>query len=359
MATSDLYRDYFLPWFGQGGNSGDVAIASRIRLARNFDRLPFPNRADMKQLAAVQGLSASVFNEIEVACGTPCDVVGIDGLSEMERQVLAEKYLVSEDFIRNSAYRSAYISANRGTSILVNEEDHLRIQCMTAGLNLKEPLTMAMQIDDAVESRLDLAFDEKMGYLTSCPTNLGTGLRATVLLHLPGLTYTRNMHNIIHISQQIGLSVEGLYGEGSEAAGNVFAMSNQLTLGLSETDIIENLTGAVMEVIEHERRARKALLLYSKERLEDAIWRAYGILQYARALGGDEVLELMSKVRLGMDLGLLHEVQRDRFGDVLLASRPNYIRNLAGTENLSPPELDRRRAEVVRRVLAGDGKERE
>ena len=220
----------------------------------------------------MQGLSASVFNEIEVACGTPCDVVGIDGLSEMERQVLAEKYLVSEDFIRNSAYRSAYISANRGTSILVNEEDHLRIQCMTAGLNLKEPLTMVMQIDDAVESRLDLAFDEKMGYLTSCPTNLGTGLRATVLLHLPGLTYTRNMHNIIHISQQIGLSVEGLYGEGSEAAGNVFAMSNQLTLGLSETDIIENLTGAVTEVIEHERRARKALLLYSKERLEDAIY---------------------------------------------------------------------------------------
>ena len=175
MAVSDLYRDYFLPWFGQGGDSSDVAMASRIRLARNFDRLPFPNRADIKQLAAVQGLAASVFNEIEAACGAPCDVVGIDGLSEMERQVLVEKYLVSDNFIRNSAYRSAYISANRGTSILVNEEDHLRIQCMTAGLNLKAPLTIAMQIDDAVESRLDLAFDEKMGYLTSCPTNFFPG----------------------------------------------------------------------------------------------------------------------------------------------------------------------------------------
>ena len=359
MAVSDLYRDYFLPWFGQGGDSSDVAMASRIRLARNFDRLPFPNRADIKQLAAVQGLAASVFNEIEAACGAPCDVVGIDGLSEMERQVLVEKYLVSDNFICNSAYRSAYISANRGTSILVNEEDHLRIQCMTTGLNLKAPLTIAMQIDDAIESRLDLAFDEKMGYLTSCPTNLGTGLRATVLLHLPGLTYTRNMHNIMQVSQQIGLSVEGLYGAGSDAAGNVFAMSNQLTLGLSEVDIIENLTGAVAEVIAHERRARKALLLYAKERVEDAIWRAYGVLQYARSLGEDEVLELMSKVRLGVDLGLLHEVDQACFGEVLIASRPHYLQYLAGTENLSPPELDRRRAEVVRRVLAGDGKERE
>lgn len=359
MAVHDLYRDYFLPWFGQGGESGDVVIASRIRLARNFDRLPFPNRADMKQLAAVQGLAASAFGDIETACGTPCTVVGIDGLSEMERQVLAEKYLVSETLIRNSAYRSAYISADCRASILVNEEDHLRIQCMIAGLNLKEPLTMAMQIDDAVERRVDLAFDEKMGYLTSCPTNLGTGLRATVLLHLPGLTYTRNMHNIIHISQQIGLSVQGLYSEGSEAAGNVFAISNQLTLGLSEMDIIEKLTGAVTEIIEHERRARNALLLYSKERVEDAIWRAYGILQYARALGEEEVLEMISKVRLGVDLGLLHEVASDCFGAVLVASRPYYIRNLAGTESLSTPELDRRRAEVVRRVLAGDGKDRE
>lgn len=359
MSVSDLYRDYFLPWFGQGGESGDVVLASRIRLARNFQRLPFPERADMKQLATVQGMAASVFSEIEAACGQPCDVVGIDGLSETEREVLVEKQLVSQNFIRNSAYRSAYISADRQVSIMVNEEDHLRIQCMAAGLDLRTPLELAMKLDDAVENQLDIAFDEKMGYLTSCPTNLGTGLQATVLLHLPGLVYTRNMNNVINIAQQLGISVCGLYGEGSEAAGNIFAVSNQLTLGFNEADLAANLTGTVTELIAHERRARKALLLYSKTRLEDAIWRAYGILKYARSLCESEVLELISKVRLGIDLDLIHETTAECFSEVLLASRPNYIRNLAGSDNLSPPEIDHRRADVVRRVLAGEGMRQE
>ena len=204
-----------------------------------------------------------------------------------------------------------------------------------------------------MEETQDVAFDEKMGYLTSCPTNLGTGLRATVLLHLPGLVYTRNINNIINISQQLGLSVRGLYGEGSETVGNIFAVSNQLTLGFTEQAIIENLMNAATQIIDNERRARKALSMTSKERLEDAVWRSYGVLKYARSLGESEVLELISKVRLGLDLGLLHEATAERFSELLIASRPSYLKNLAGNDNLSQTEIDRKRAAVVREILAG------
>ncbi|MBQ9377608.1 MAG: protein arginine kinase [Schwartzia sp.] len=353
MSVHDLYRDYRLSWFGRGGAESDVVLASRVRLARNFDRLPFPNRADMKQLAEVQAQAAKVFGDIERTAGQEFDAVGMEGLTKLERQVLAEKRLVSEKLIESPQYRSVYVSQDRRCSVMVNEEDHLRIQCMVPGLDLKTPLAMAGKLDDAIEGVLDLAFDEKMGYLTSCPTNLGTGLRASVLLHLPGLVYTRNMNNIINISQQLGLSVRGFYTEGSEAMGNIFSVSNQLTLGFTETGIIENLTNAATEIIGHERRARKALTLYSKERLEDAVWRAYGVLKYARSLGDSEAMELISKVRLGLDLDLMREMTMERFSELLVASRPGYLQNLAASENLSAPELNRQRADVIRQILSG------
>ena len=353
MAVNDLYRDFQLSWFGFTGEASDVVLSSRVRLARNFAKLPFPNRANQKQLVQVQNLTTTIFNDIESICGQNFDAIGMDALTELERNILAEKQLITTRMAQTPAYRSAYISADRNISILVNEEDHLRIQCMAPGLDLAQPFAMAAMIEDAVEEKLDVAFDEKLGYLTSCPTNLGTGLRASVILHLPGLVYTRNMHNITNISQQLGLSVRGLYGEGSETVGNIFVVSNQLTLGFSEQGIIENLTSAVGEIVAHERRARKALVAYSKERLEDAVWRAYGVLKYARSLGESEVLELISKVRMGVDMELLHVASPESFSELVLASRPSYLRNLVGNDNLSAAELDRKRAEMVRRVLAG------
>lgn len=353
MAVNDLYRDYLLSWFGTEGEDSDVVLSSRVRLARNFESIPFPNRANQKQLAQVQSLMSSVFSDIETVCGQPFDVVGMEGITEVERNILAEKQLITTRMAKTPEYRSAYISEDRTVSILVNEEDHLRIQCMAPGLNVAGTFAAASKIDDVVEEKLNIAFDEKMGYLTSCPTNLGTGLRASVILHLPGLVYTRNMHNITNIAQQLGISVRGLYGEGSETVGNMFAVSNQLTLGFSEKSLIENLTSAVAEIVAHERRARKAFVAYSKTRLEDAVWRAYGILKYARSLGESEVLELISKVRMGVDMELLHGAPSELFSEILIASRPSYIRNLVGNDNLSDGELDRKRAEMVRRILAG------
>ena len=304
MSIERLFKGHQLSWLDESGPENDIVLSSRIRLARNLRDLPFPNRADFSQLAESKGRLVSALRDVEGELDMPFDCVAMDQLSCLEQKVLIEKYLVSQNLIKNPQYRNAFISQDCRCSIMINEEDHLRIQCMVSGLDLAAPFSMASQIDDIVESKLDLAFDEKMGYLTSCPTNLGTGLRASVMLHLPGLVFTRNISNIINVSPQLGLAVRGLYGEGTEVIGNIFQISNQLTLGFSEDELIANLTSAVREIIAHERRARKALQLYTKERLEDEVWRAFGTLRYARMLSDSEVLGLLSKVRLGMDLQL-------------------------------------------------------
>ncbi len=356
MAIGDLFSSTDLPWLNIGGREGDVVLSSRIRLARNFRGIPFPNRADFNQLAKVQEMAASIMPEMELAVRQPFDVVDMDKATSLERKVLVEKSLATWNFLKNTQHRVAFISESRHVSIMVNEEDHLRIQCTVNGLDLDAPLALASGIDDLVESRLDVAFDEKMGYLTSCPTNLGTGLRASVLLHLPGLVYTRNINNIINISQQLGLSIRASYGEDDkEWQGNIFQISNQLTLGFSEEEIIGNLKSAVKEIVSHERRARKALELYRKDQLEDSVWRAYGVLCHARILSEKEVLDLLSKVRLGIDMGFIDEVGAQCFSEILIGSRTSYLQNLAGNENMSGNEVDRMRANVVRKALSEHG----
>ncbi len=352
MPLQDLFTNHQLSWLNESGKDSDIVLSSRVRLARNFRQIPFPNRANFTQLSEVQQQAASVLGDIEMAMDEPFDRAEIDKLSKLERNVLIEKHLISGNFIRNPAYRSVFVSNDRRCSIMVNEEDHLRIQCMVSGLDLEIPFAMASRVDDLVESKLDIAFDEKMGYLTSCPTNLGTGLRASVMLHLPGLVFTRNINNIINISPQLGLAVRGMYGEGTEVVGNIFQISNQLTLGFTEAELIENLTSAVQEIIAHERRARKALQLYTKDRLEDEVWRALGTLKYARFLSDAEVLGLLSKLKLGIDMKLVEEVQPQCFAEILLASRTNYLQNLAGNENMSKNEIDKKRAAMVRSILA-------
>ena len=212
----------------------------------------------------------------------------------------------------------------------MNEGDHLRIQCAAPVLSLNAPFAMASRIDDLVESKLDIAFDERMGYLTSCPTNLGTGLRASVVLHLPGLAFTNNIDSIINISPQLGLAVRGLFGNGSEVIGNLYQISNQLTLGFTENELLENLKSAASEIVSRERQARKALEMYAKDRVEDAAWRAYGIMKYARYIASGEVLALLGRVKLGADLGLLNELDSKFFSNIFINS--SLISNLPTIE---------------------------
>lgn len=346
-----LLQDSRLSWLQSGGADRDVVLASRILLSRNLRDLPFPNRADLYELAKVEERVAAAVPALQNVIGENLQAVQMENLSNLQREVLREKQLISEKMLRNPQHRTVYVGESQAVSLMVNEEDHIRIQCVTAGLNLAEPLKKAFAIDDMLESQLDIAFDEKMGYLTSSPTNLGTGLRAAVLLHLPGLVFTRNVSSIINISPQLGLAVRPLYGDDKEQPGCLFQIANQLTLGYSEQELIDNLRGAVTEIVAHERRARKALALYMKERLEDEVWRAYGTLSYARLLSEKEVLELLSRLRLGMDLKLIRGLAPECYGQMLLASRTSFLQNLAANENLSKTEIDRLRAQHVRRII--------
>ena len=346
-----LLQDSRLSWLQSGGADRDVVLASRILLSRNLRDLPFPNRADLYELAKVEERVAVAVSALQNVIGENLQAVQMENLSNLQREVLREKQLISEKMLRNPQHRTVYVGESQAVSLMVNEEDHIRIQCVTAGLDLAEPLKKAFAIDDMLESQLDIAFDEKMGYLTSSPTNLGTGLRAAVLLHLPGLVFTRNVSSIINISPQLGLAVRPLYGDDKEQPGCLFQIANQLTLGYSEQELIDNLRGAVTEIVAHERRARKALALYMKERLEDEVWRAYGTLSYARLLSEKEVLELLSRLRLGMDLKLIRGLAPECYGQMLLASRTSFLQNLAANENLSKTEIDRLRAQHVRRII--------
>lgn len=233
MAVNELLRSSSLSWLAASGKDSDVVLSSRVRLARNFKEIPFPNRADFNQLAAVRLQAEKLLPGIAADLGQAFDLLDLERITPLQRDVLIEKQLISRNFIQNPQHRIAFITADRATSIMVNEEDHLRIQCMAPGLDLDTPFARASHIDDMVESQVDIAFDEKMGYLTSCPTNLGTGLRASVLLHLPGLVFTRNIQSIMNISPQLGLAIRSVYGDETESVGNLFQISNQLTLGFS------------------------------------------------------------------------------------------------------------------------------
>ena len=349
MAVDELLRSGCLSWFGTQGADSDVVLSSRVRLARNLVGLPFPGRADLGQLAEIQQTLDAALADMDTELGQPFDRIAMDQLSALQREVLIEKRLISEKFAEALPYRMAYISADTRISILVNEDDHLHIQSMTPGLSLTEAFETASRVDDYIEERLDLAFDETMGYLTAYPTNLGTGLRASVILHLPGLVYTRNIENIVNTSPQLGLGVHPLEGIGEGA--HLYKVSNQLTLGYSEAEMIENLQTTVGEIVAHERRARKALSYFGKDGIDDGVWRSFGILSYARSLTEQELFALVSRVRYGIDRGIITEVMPDCYAEIIVAARDGHLRYMAENENLSTGEISTIRASRVRAIL--------
>ena len=349
MAVNALLQSSRLSWFGTEGADSDVVLSSRVRLARNLVGLPFPGRADLGQLAEIRQRIDAALADLGTELGQPVDRIALEQLAALQREVLIEKRLISEKFAEVQPHRLAYITRDTRISILINEDDHLRIQVMAPGLSLREAFDMASQVDDYIEERLDLAFDETMGYLTAYPTNLGTGLRASVILHLPGLVYTRNIENIVNTSPQIGLSVHPLEGIGEGA--HLYKISNQFTLGYSETEMIDNLRTTVGEIVAHERRARKALSYLGKDGVEDGIWRAFGILSYARSLTEQELFTLLSRVRYGIDRGIIEEVALDAYAEILVAARENYLKYMAENENLSTGEISTIRAARVRAIL--------
>lgn len=331
-------------WLGLGPDN-DVVISTRVRLARNLTDLPFPTKAAEADLSDILERVSRARGYLPEA--TRYVLLRLDKLSAVQRQVLMEKHLVSMEHVQYPKQRALILRDDEAVGIMVNEEDHLRLQVLLPGLNLDEAWRLASDLDDSLEQHLDYAFADDLGFLTSCPTNLGTGLRASVMLHLPALVLLKQASQVFATLAQFGVVVRGLYGEGTQALGNVFQISNQLTLNHTEEQLIGNLEALTGQVIEQERTARNRLYDELGDKLPDMVWRAYGTLTNARLLTGDESMRLISDVRLGVNLNLIDGIDLTRLNKLLVITRSGFIQQVAG-DALKPVERDLKRATMVR-----------
>ncbi|WP_280772094.1 protein arginine kinase [Salipaludibacillus daqingensis] len=347
MSLESFMKEAISPWMKNKGPDADIVISSRIRLARNLRDVPFPMAGDEKQLEKItEQVDAKFAGKSHVKFGE-LELLKMKDLKENEKRVLVEKHLISPNLSNESKAGSVLLSEDESLSIMVNEEDHFRIQCLFSGFQLDEGLKYANDMDDWMEEKLDFAFDENQGYLTSCPTNVGTGLRSSVMMHLPALVMTKRLNRILPAINQLGLVVRGIYGEGSEALGNLFQISNQTTLGKSEKDIVDDLRSVVTQLIQQERSARETLLEESKIQLEDRIYRSYGILAYSRRIESKEAMQRLSDVRMGIDLGLIQDVKGNILNELMIVTQTGFLQQYAG-EILTAEQRDERRATLIR-----------
>jgi len=343
-------REALSEWMRHDGPDSDIVISSRIRIARNVSHHPFPMLATNQQSREVMEQLIQVARSDRLDDCGKFDIFILSELSELEKKVLVEKHLISPGLANESRSGALLLDESESISIMINEEDHLRIQCLYPGFQIKEAWTLADRIDDAFEEAVDYAFDEKRGYLTSCPTNVGSGIRASVMMHLPALVMTQQINRILSAITQVGLAVRGLYGEGSEAVGNLFQISNQITLGQTEEEIIDNLHSVARQIIEHEKAARARLMTDSPIRVQDRVCRSYGILSHASIMDSKEAAQRLSDVRLGIDLGLIRNVQQRAMNELMVMTQPGFLQQ-AFDEAMSPEQRDIRRAELIRRHL--------
>ncbi|AIF50085.1 protein arginine kinase [Pelosinus sp. UFO1] len=348
MTIENLLNQPFVYWMSSGAQDGDIVLASRIRLARNLEGIPFPQRANAEQLSQIVAQVKQSLCDLNIDGQPEYMFLDLEKLPLLERLVLVEKHIISPNHAREAGNRALIIKQDTTVSIMVNEEDHLRIQCLMPGLNLMEAFASANQVDDIIENKHTIAFNEELGYLTSCPTNLGTGLRASVMVHLPALVLTGQINRIVNAVTQLGLTVRGLYGEGTEAVGNIFQISNQLTLGFTEQEIIDNLYSVVKQVVDHERTARGGLYAETTDMLADRVWRSYGILKYARSMSGQEALSLLSDVRMGYELEIIKDVPECNFNELMVITRPNFLQKMSCRPELSGNDRKKLRAQIIR-----------
>jgi protein arginine kinase len=340
-------------WLRGVGPSSEIVVSSRIRLARNLEKFPFATRATEVSQAEVLRLAQEGLRQAPSL--RKALSLELDKLDEVNRQFLVERHLISREHAGQPEHRGVVIGAGEVISVMVNEEDHLRIQVMQSGLNLREAWTLIDTLDDELSESLPFAYSSDWGYLTCCLTNAGTGLRASVMVHLPALVITKQINKVLHAITKLGLTARGLYGEGTEALGNFFQMSNQVSRGRSEEEIVENIERILKQVIGHEQAAREQLVTNNRLQLEDRIWRAYGVLRHAQTISSNETLDLLSAVRLGVDLGLMASkngkaIDRPTVNEVLILSQPAHLQKLEGGR-LSAQERDVKRATLIRERL--------
>jgi protein arginine kinase len=335
-------------WLKGDGEESSIVLSSRIRLARNVSGLKFPTSADADT-------REKLLEYFESAMGKSGflkqgDFLRTEGISNIDGEFLVERHLISPTMRNRLEGAGVYISPTEQVSIMINEEDHLRIQAMSAGLEMDRTMEMAAQFDNEVGRLLEYDYDSDFGFLTACPTNVGTGLRASVLIHMPGLVLTGEIDKIIHKISKMGLSVRGFYGEGTDVMGSLFQISNQTTLGQSESDILESIERVTRIIIGDESTARSQLKEEAFDQFSDKIWRPYGILKHARVLTSEETMNLLSAVRLGLAMGILETPTIETINDILLLSQPAHLIKYYG-EDMDADRRDIVRAEMVREKL--------
>ncbi|OEH86295.1 protein arginine kinase [Desulfuribacillus stibiiarsenatis] len=350
MALNDFIEKGLSEWMQQAGPDSDVVISSRIRLARNIVNIPFSPFMTDKTTEEVMDKVEHIIHEDKFKALGEYELIRMKDISLLERTILVEKHLISPKLEAEYQQSAVILRNDEAANIMINEEDHLRIQCIFPGFQLRAAYDVANTIDDTVEHAAEFAFDEKIGYLTSCVTNVGTGLRASVMVHIPALVMSGQAKRLLGAVQRVGLAVRGYYGEGSEAVGNIFQISNQITLGFSESEIIESLEDVIKQVVEHEREARKQVFEQSKEQLEDKVFRSLGILLHARVISTREAMERISNVRLGIDLGLIDGISSNILKELMVLTGSGFLQKYSGRE-LTPEERDIKRANVIRERL--------
>lgn len=347
MSIEKFMRGAVTGWMAAHGEHSDIVMSTRIRLARNLTGYLFPIAFNEEQAMEVDRAVAGALLD---SGDTGYTYTKMADLPALERQVLVEKHLISPQLAAPNRHGAVILSEDETISVMVNEEDHIRIQCIHPGLQLKAAYQQADQVDDQLEKELPYAFDEDFGYLTSCPSNTGTGMRASVMMHLPALTITKQIDRIIPAISRLGMIVRGSYGEGSEAPGNVYQVSNQMTLGKTEQDIMEDLGNITSRLIAHERKSRELLLAKSRLSLENRLFRSLGTISYARLLPSGEAARCLSDVRLGIDLGIIGDINMSILNELMIFMQPGFLQQYAGTE-LTQEERDVFRAKLFRERL--------
>lgn len=329
----------------RAGPNDRIVLSSRLRLARNLKGFPFPDWA--KKADRIKAYDAIRESVISLAQMQNAFADSMENLTSLDKKILVERHLISREHAAKNAGSGIVLSKDESLCVMINEEDHLRMQALLPGLRIRQVWQIMDDLDNRLDEKLEYAFSPQLGYLTACPTNVGTGIRVSAMLHLPGLVLAEQINQIIQAVNKLGFAVRGLYGEGTEALGNIFQVSNQMTLGESEQEIVERLNKVLAQLIEHEDNARTSLMEKKAKIVLNHIGRAYGILANAHSISSKETMNLFSLMRLGLDLGLFPGVQKSLIDELFLITQPAHLQSNY-SEKLSAEERDLLRADLVR-----------
>lgn len=348
MNNNDTLGGRDIDWMSWQGPRSEIAVSTRVRLARNLAGRKFPTHPDQSDRGAV-------LDEVRAAIeslpdGGNFSWTELNGQTPLERRLLMERHLISRELADGSGPRAVAFNPDASLAVMINEEDHLRMQCLRAGLSIQEAFDAVNRLDDLLSARLSFAFSQTFGFLTACPTNVGTGLRVSVMLHLPALVMTRHIEKVFRAVYEMRMAVRGFYGEGTEAFGELYQISNQITCGRPEGDIIDDMTAAIGAIIHYEEKARADLAANGRGQLEDRVWRSWGLLRHARLMSSEEAMRHLSSLRLGLAMGVFSDLDPVEVERLFLYTQPAHLQRLEGRE-LESGERDAARAKFLRNRL--------